>query len=559
MSSKIEENENEFEWTVTKQDDSLSAFLQCPNKQRITSSTFKINDLPFTLEAYPNGDSDGNINSVMLYCTLLSLKETYKEIMVNVRLFCRDTNTSFTSIAHFTSTRNSAGWTPDTLHLDELLECSATTDQLTFGCTLRVLQITNTENEVVFRCDPPSELKTVSTLKWHIDSQSMDQIKECRTGRCFESEIIDETWCLRLYPNGKGTSGGNVKLYLMLCTVPTVIGTENEIVVQYTMWCQETESGYNSRIALNAEYPTIGWPNKIMMSSQLETLESMTMNAEIEIIRKPDDEVSDEDDDSDYSSSSSFRAVKGLIDNDDVDGDPNDDIDGDLNDDVDGTLEMKEPIPPQNEMSEMKLNDGDDDKVDDTEPPEDPPDSVTDKAPKPVDLESDLKEEPQTESTAVHRHRSKSKWKRKKMTVEEFKTISLDDLVENGADRDHYELAKRICHFFDAQFGDTDTVCLVASKGMQPAISYWVKDGFVRKEKDLMGLHLLIYRACGHQAAKEPVVNREKFQKFVEGISIGNNHEAVDVIADKLDERFGAGMFTMLCVDIYVHLIPTSF
>ena len=541
----------EFEWVLKEEDESLSTFLQCPTKQRMNSPSFHINDLSFSLEAYPNGDSEGNKGRVMLYCTLLSLKESHQEIMVNVRLFCRDTNTSFTSIARLTSRQNSAGWTPDTLRLDEVVQFTECSDlsTVTVGCTLRVLQITDIGNEVIFRCDPPSELKAKYALKWRIGSELMEQFKHCRAGRCFESEVVDGMWCLRCHPNGRGPAGGNVKLYLLLCTAPTAVHSENEVLIQYTMWCQETDSGYNSRIALNADYPTIGWPNKIMLSSQLDALDAMTLNAEIEILRKHGDAPSDGDsdgDDSDYSSSSSYRAVKGLVDG--IDG-----IDGlNVSDPMADGDEKEEfaPNPPQIAVLDvMSIGDGVDDD-DDAQSLEDP---VSDKAldAKPevddtADPEGDLKEEPEPammdEVVVPMEQRLKSKRKRRGMTVEEFVSIPLDDLVDPDIESlDHYAMAKRICHFFDAQFGDTDTVCLVAESGKQPAFSYWVRDRFVRKQTHLFGRHVLIYRACGHRAAKQPVVTQQEFEEFVKGISIGNDQEPVDAIADQMDERFGAG------------------
>jgi len=146
------------------------------------------------------------------------------------------------------------------------------------------------------------------------------------------------------------------------------------------------------------------------------------------------------------------------------------------------------------------------------------------------------------ESQPLKDKKKKKRKNKKKLTVEEFKAVSLEDLIENDVDiLDNYDLAKKICKFFDSQFDDTDTVCMVAEKDKQPAISYWVKGSYVRKHKNICGKHILVYRACRHTDAKEPIVSKSKFESFIKKISIEYENGSVNTIADKMDNKFGDG------------------
>eukprot|EP01084_Bolivina_argentea_P187827 323468_1 len=82
---------------------------------------------------------------------------------------------------------------------------------------------------------------------------------------------------------------------------------------------------------------------------------------------------------------------------------------------------------------------------------------------------------------------------------------------------------------------------MVAEKDKQPTISYWVKGEYVRKHSNIHGKHILVYRASKHVIAKQPIVSRDEFQKYVRKISIEYENGSVNTIADKLDEKFGTG------------------
>eukprot|EP01084_Bolivina_argentea_P130846 230999_1 len=137
----------------------------------------------------------------------------------------------------------------------------------------------------------------------------------------------------------------------------------------------------------------------------------------------------------------------------------------------------------------------------------------------------------------------------KKMSANEFKNINLYEIIgKNNNLNDNYEIAKDISKYFDNIFGDTDTVCLVSEIGKQPAISYWIKGQYVRKDRNILnGKYVLIYRSCKHIPANKPIIKHNEFEKFVKNISIKYNNKSVNFICEKLDEKFGDGCHFIRC------------
>eukprot|EP01083_Nonionella_stella_P027564 75956_1 len=127
----------------------------------------------------------------------------------------------------------------------------------------------------------------------------------------------------------------------------------------------------------------------------------------------------------------------------------------------------------------------------------------------------------------------------KKMTAEAFLSVRLEDLFDEGDE--NYDIAKKICFYYDEQFGNKNTVCMVSDIGKKPAMSYWVDGDYVRKHDDIYGKRIIVYKACKHQPANKPIVSHDEFVDFVKKLSIENENESVNTICDLLDKEFGDG------------------
>eukprot|EP01084_Bolivina_argentea_P132317 233512_1 len=137
---------------------------------------------------------------------------------------------------------------------------------------------------------------------------------------------------------------------------------------------------------------------------------------------------------------------------------------------------------------------------------------------------------------------NRSQYENKRMSSSEFGSVALAEIFENDNTlQDHFDIAKKICKYYDEQLDDRNTVCVVSEPGKQPAISYWVNGDYVRKESNIGGKDLLIYRAISHKEAKKPIVSQSQFEAFVKQISVDYEQSSVDAICDMMDDKFGKG------------------
>ena len=136
------------------------------------------------------------------------------------------------------------------------------------------------------------------------------------------------------------------------------------------------------------------------------------------------------------------------------------------------------------------------------------------------------------------------------MSVDEFKSISLKSCLGKG---DNFDIAKRICKFYDNLFNDTDTVALVSNIDLKPSYSVTMEGNYKRIEtykRD--GKYIIVYRAKPH---KNPnvIVNKQCFKSVVKGLAIDNDN-TYDILI-QLNKLFGEGCHVVrskkISFDIY--------
>merc|ERR1712032_1054315 len=85
---------------------------------------------------------------------------------------------------------------------------------------------------------------------------------------------------------------------------------------------------------------------------------------------------------------------------------------------------------------------------------------------------------------------------------------------------DNFEVARRICKYFDHLFGDKDTVCLVADTDAKVKYCICAQESYQRAKKlGRRGKFILIYRAEPHVETKN-VVKKNEFRKIVNKIAM---------------------------------------
>ena len=136
------------------------------------------------------------------------------------------------------------------------------------------------------------------------------------------------------------------------------------------------------------------------------------------------------------------------------------------------------------------------------------------------------------------------------MSVEEFKSISLKSCLGKG---DNFDIAKRICKFYDQLFNDTDTVALVSNIDLKPSYSVTMESNYKRIESyKREGKYIIVYRAKPH-IDPNVIVNKQCFKSCVKGLSMDN--EDTNDILSQLNKLFGNGCHVVrskkISFDIY--------
>eukprot|EP01083_Nonionella_stella_P186256 681403_1 len=74
--------------------------------------------------------------------------------------------------------------------------------ELTFIVTIRIARITlKADNKILFQM-ATKEYKRKTQLQWKIDEEMMQKLKAFDKAKGISSYILNDIWCLSLYPNG---------------------------------------------------------------------------------------------------------------------------------------------------------------------------------------------------------------------------------------------------------------------------------------------------------------------------------------------------------------------
>eukprot|EP01083_Nonionella_stella_P267304 903126_1 len=109
--------------------------------------------------------------------------------------------------------------------------------ELTFTVTICIARITlKKKNKKLFQM-ATNKYKRKTQLQWKIDEETMKKLKSFDKGKGICSDILNDIWCLQLYPNGAWYSKeGDVRIGLCLCGLPPNVSKMN---VQWTVHCHE--------------------------------------------------------------------------------------------------------------------------------------------------------------------------------------------------------------------------------------------------------------------------------------------------------------------------------
>eukprot|EP01084_Bolivina_argentea_P113944 202970_1 len=164
------------------------------------SDVFTIGGLNWRIEIIPNGNEQSQVGAVMIYVKLIKLPSSWKNVTIMRSIQSPQTQSSDTRLSTYIENDYSLGWPTYTLRLDELIKSKY--KRLTFIISIDIIRIILKENENIFYNTKYPFIKH-KKLTWNVD---MNTCKTAYNGKQLNSDIFDNMWCIRLYPNGNNTT-----------------------------------------------------------------------------------------------------------------------------------------------------------------------------------------------------------------------------------------------------------------------------------------------------------------------------------------------------------------
>ena len=278
------ENVGRYEWKI--EDKSLiNEILNAKNKQKIESPEFMMANLKWKIRLYPNGNTESDEGSVMIFLQLVSLPPALRKITTSLAFFSKQTMSSITYLCNYTKSGDNNGIPPKTLLLSEWIRTNTKSISISIAILVNNIELNDEGNYLCL-----SNLCTLNVNKinytnksayFHkIEVNTLNMMKNSWNGRPFESPLFDNMWRLSYYPNGGDLEDkGYFSILLRLCVLPPFI---ESIKVKYDIKCQETKERGHDEITLSSENNNDGFGD-FMTFKAIQSLQSLTFEVQIDI------------------------------------------------------------------------------------------------------------------------------------------------------------------------------------------------------------------------------------------------------------------------------------
>lgn len=274
-----------FEWNIEGQ--LLQKMLDAKNTVKFESEGFKIRNIPFCLEVYPNGNDKQSIGSFLIFTKINHWPNGMKSMKIRQFYYCTQTLMSVSYVNLYNSDDTSCGTTHRKILLSQLRSMGSNLACLNIGVTIDILQF-NIAKDAIFYETVHRQLETPLTIKyqkknrivWKISSQLMQSWKSAHFGKCYQSHTVNDMWQIKCYPNGANQqTQGYLSVYILLCAPPLGIET---LTAKYRTKCLENDVQHaDKKDSLSV------WGNdKFMKSTELNRYSTITLTADIEIIEQ---------------------------------------------------------------------------------------------------------------------------------------------------------------------------------------------------------------------------------------------------------------------------------
>eukprot|EP01083_Nonionella_stella_P218093 782402_1 len=192
----LEETSGKYSWVVDAE--LLRKMKDAKPAQQFLSNKFKMAGLEWQITAYPQGKSaaDKTWRSTEFDVVVSQLSHLPNcRMLFRARIGCKELETSETKIPEY----GSMEWTDR-----DGFARYAELKQMTLTVEIQILQTYNqTSNETEYYRHQTFYEQPIKTtqLEWHIDETLLQQMKTSPHNKCFESQIFNKMWSLRVIPN----------------------------------------------------------------------------------------------------------------------------------------------------------------------------------------------------------------------------------------------------------------------------------------------------------------------------------------------------------------------
>ena len=253
-----------YQWIIDN--DTLQLMKSKKGRSKFSSHTFKIAELEWIIDVYPNICSSSEAGIFQVYLRLVSLPTTWEHVLLCLNIRCPETQSSHTSLQQWDEGRSDWGWPPNAMKFTEI----ESLNQLSFIASIRVNKI-KLKNSNKYYYQQNVSIPRISKIEWKINEDLLSKMKLSHNGKRFTSPIYNDTFCFAICPNGESFAHGRTKIELVLCALPP---NQKNINLKWKINLNATES---SSIGDKTYYKS----SKKFSFDKFQKLKGLTIHADI--------------------------------------------------------------------------------------------------------------------------------------------------------------------------------------------------------------------------------------------------------------------------------------
>eukprot|EP01083_Nonionella_stella_P204558 745628_1 len=131
------------------------------------------------------------------------------------------------------------------------------------------------------------EYRANTQFQWKIDEQMMKKLKSFHKGTGICSDIYNDIWCLKLYPNGywNDSKEGDVRIGLYLCGFPPNV---SKMSVQWTVRCRQANIKKTWTTDFCEENKCYNWGKNTISFSEFCKYNTWTVSVNVNVLNEFD-------------------------------------------------------------------------------------------------------------------------------------------------------------------------------------------------------------------------------------------------------------------------------